>query len=772
MSVHVLGVRHHGPGSARSVRAALEAIQPDAVLVEGPADADDLLRFVGQDDLVPPVALLASVVDSPKDAVFWPFAAFSPEWQAIRWARAHEVPVRFCDLPSGAVLASRAEPSADPDPDATSDAGAGGPPAGGDGSVPDPSLLRADPLAALADAAGYDDPERWWEDLIEHRGLAAGDPLGPFAALTQAMAAVREHAGPGREAEQQLEDRREAHMRQIVRATRVAGAQRIAVVCGAWHGPALVDPLPAVGKDAALLRGLARRRTAVTWVPYTHSRLAFASGYGAGVTSPGWYQHLFTAADRPITRWFTAVARELRTEDLPVSSAHVIEAVRLADTLAVLHDRPLAGLAEVTEATRAVLCEGDDTMLDLVVRRLVVGEALGRVPDTVPTVPLAADVEATARRLRLKRDAGEKALDLDLRNATDLDRSRLLHRLALLEVPWGRPATSDVRSKGTFRETWALRWRPELSVALVVASLYGTTVASAASARVEQDAASAPDLAGVTRLLEAALLADLPHALPGVLGVIDVKAAADLDVVHLMTAMPALIRALRYGDVRGTDTTAIAHVADVTTARICAALPAAVSGLDDEAADQLDEHVSAVHAALVLREDAGVRGRWLDVLAGLADRADLHGLLAGRVTRLLRDDGRFSPVESGRRLGLALSRAVPPPEKAAWVEGFLGGGGLLLAHDPDLLALIDAWVCGLADHEFTDVLPLLRRTFATFERGARQVIGDQVARGVSPAAGLDAGPNGTGAGFGAGDESRAAPAVALAAWLLGGGGRP
>ena len=40
--VHVLGVRHHGPGSARAVVAALEEIRPAAVLVEGPADADAL----------------------------------------------------------------------------------------------------------------------------------------------------------------------------------------------------------------------------------------------------------------------------------------------------------------------------------------------------------------------------------------------------------------------------------------------------------------------------------------------------------------------------------------------------------------------------------------------------------------------------------------------------------------------------------------------------------------------------------------------------------
>ncbi|MEK8144574.1 DUF5682 family protein [Streptomyces sp. M10(2022)] len=41
-----------------------------------------------------------------------------------------------------------------------------------------PSSPAVDPIGVLAETAGYDDPERWWEDVIEHRardGAAAGD---------------------------------------------------------------------------------------------------------------------------------------------------------------------------------------------------------------------------------------------------------------------------------------------------------------------------------------------------------------------------------------------------------------------------------------------------------------------------------------------------------------------------------------------------------------------------------------------------------------------
>src|SRR6185312_4003064 len=98
-TVHVLGVRHHGPGSARSVERALETIQPDAVLVEGPPDADALLTLSSHPEMTPPVALLIYRPDDPRTSVYYPFAVFSPEWRALAFASARGIPIRFMDLP-------------------------------------------------------------------------------------------------------------------------------------------------------------------------------------------------------------------------------------------------------------------------------------------------------------------------------------------------------------------------------------------------------------------------------------------------------------------------------------------------------------------------------------------------------------------------------------------------------------------------------------------------------------------------------------------------
>ncbi|MER5975734.1 DUF5682 family protein [Streptomyces sp. NPDC001857] len=721
----LLGVRHHGPGSARGVRAALEAARPRTVLIEGPPEADALIGLAAHEDMRPPVALLGHAVDEPGRSAFWPMAEFSPEWVALRWALEHGVPARFIDLPAAHSLAWDME-------EETEDGGAGG--------------LRVDPLAALAGAAGHDDPERWWEDVVEHRSAGEGDPFAPFAALEEAMTALRD-AYDGTGVDDDRDGLREAYMRLRLRAAlREHGAGGVAVVCGAWHVPAL-RRRTTVAADRALLKGLPRVKADLTWVPWTHRRLARAGGYGAGVDSPGWYGHLFAAPDRPVERWLTKVAGLLREEDRIVSPAHVIEAVRLAEALAALRGRPLPGLGETTDAVRAVLCEGSDVPLALVHDRLVVGDALGEVPAGALAVPLQRDLERTQRRLRLKPEAREREAELDLRKENDAERSRLLHRLRLLHVPWGRPAASR-GSTGTFRETWRLRWEPELSVRVAEAGVWGTTVLAAATAKAQAGAVAARSLADVTALAERCLLAGLPDALPTVTRVLADRAALDADVGHLAQALPALVRAQRYGDVRGTDTGALAGVAAGLAERVFVGLPPACAALDAEAAEEMRRHVDAVHGAVGLLVETtgpgespdeaadarrgGLRPRWLRVLRTLSARDAVAGVVRGRAVRLLLDEGEVAGGEAARLMGLALSPGTPPADAAAWIEGFVGGGaggGLLLVHDERLLALVDAWLTGVSAEAFTDVLPLLRRTFAAYETGVRRTLGELVRRG-------------------------------------------
>jgi hypothetical protein len=697
--VRLFGIRHHGPGSARSLVHALELYAPQLLLIEGPPEADDLLPLGSRAGLEPPVALLVYAPEVVNKAVFYPFARFSPEWQAMQFALARGIGVRFMDLPQAFRLADSQE--------------------GPDDGPAAQAASRGDPLKPVALAAGYGDTERWWDHLVESRN---GRDLEVFEAIHELMCAVRAQLElPA----SKLEERREAFMRKSLRAAKAEGFERIAVVCGAYHTPALAQ-MPPARHDEDILRGLPKVKTSAAWVPWSYERLSYASGYGAGIESPAWYELLWDKRDALGSEWVTRAARLLRQEDIPASSAHVIEACRLADALAAVRGRPLPGLAEYNDATVAVLGAGDARNLRLIERRWHFDARLGRVPEEFPAAPLQKDLAGLQRRLRMPPAAEEKTLDLDLREPIGRERSHLLRRLRILGVDWGKPAPHSVTGRGTFHEVWQVKWEPEFSVTLIEASRHGHTLEQASAAVVAEKSASTAQLPELVRLLDDTLLANLADAIRPLVDAIEAHAAAQSDVLQLLDAVPPLVAVSRYGNVRETDVGLVGEILDTLVPRLFIGVVPAATHIDADAARELWKRMIATDQALgVLGNQAFSQG-WQDCLARLTRSEATHPLLAGYAFRLLYDARVVEFEAVARALSQALSPGNAPEVGAAWIEGLLSGSGTLLIHDDRLRSVVDTWVREVSNEHFVKVLPLLRRTFARFPYGERRVLGERL----------------------------------------------
>lgn len=709
--IRYFGIRHHGPGSARRLVEALEELRPATVLIEGPSDASDLLPMLHDGAMQPPVALLMYATDDPSRASFWPYATYSPEYQAACWAMRNGAALRFIDLPSSWRLAP-VEPAVEP-------AQAGETPANdqpdtaveGHRAAAAPSIEQ-DPIGALATAGGYADGESWWRDVVEEN--PAPGPI--FAAIADAMAALREAAPApdGREAA------REAHMRlEIAKAAKeTEGA--IAVVCGAWHVPALMTKVPATA-DRALLKGAPKQKVAATWAPWTSPRLAFASGYGAGVVAPGWCQHLWDSpGNTAATRWLARIAAALRAQDHLVSTASLIEAERLALALAALRARPAPGFEELRDAAIACLCFGEALLWQTISQQLLIGNDVGAIPDNVPLAPLLEDLQREQRRVRLKPEALERELAIDLRSESGLDRSTLLHRLNLLGVPWGR-LTDVGRSRGTFRERWMLRWEPEYAVALVENLVHGPTIAQAAASRASARYAEAADLAALAELVFQSLTAQLPKAVETGIGLIEKRTGQTSDCAELLSSLPALADAVRYGQARAIDAAQLGALVRRILVEGALTLPYAVRHLDAAAAVAMRNTMTAANGALALIDlTDDERATWHDAQRAIIHDSQAAPLVAGAAARLLYAAEQLTPEEAGDLLGRALSPGRPVADAAGFFEGFFDGAGESLIHDQPLRHAVDDWVRSLDGDTFTAHLPLFRRAFSSLDRMQRR----------------------------------------------------
>lgn len=707
----LFGIRHHGPGSAASLLAALDACDPALVLIEGSPEAEELIPYAALPGMKPPLAILHYEADNPANAVFAPFAEYSPEWQAMRWAHARGRPVRFIDWPVAHALA--------PDPDAGEDQGEDG----AEAAIED----HADPLDRLAEIAGYADGEAWWNALVE------SSLPGPqvFAAIESAMTELRtaESAKAVLGSSALRNERREAFMRLAIRQALGDETGPIAAVVGAWHVPGLRSAA-STADDRALVRGLPKVKVRSAWVPWSDSRLAAASGYGAGVASPGWYRHLWQlhypepgnlSPAEFAAGWQARVSSLLREEGMVVASASAIEAARLALTLAAMRGEPAPGLAEMHDATLSALCHGDEASLRIVERRLLLGERVGSIDEAVPQMPLAADLERWQTRCRLKPEDLEREIALDLRSEAGLLKSTLLHRLRLIGVDWGRLLDAEA-GRGTFRETWLLAWSPILAVRLAEALVYGVTIEQAAGNKVLAEVRELDDVSVLAERVRACLLADLPDAADRCIDRLQAVAVASSDIAQLMQAIPPLVSILRYGTARPIPQEHLSALVGALAAEINAGTLAASCDIEAAEAQIMRKAMSAYDDALGLFGDTHLRAMWQGELAFIVRHQRAAPAVAGLALRLLHDRQAWPVDEVSAAFSRALTPPAAPAAAGAFIESFLAGSAEVLVQDRPLLAALDGWLAGLDETDFIELLPMLRRGFADFAPAGRQRI--------------------------------------------------
>ncbi|MFI7644607.1 DUF5682 family protein [Micromonospora sp. NPDC049460] len=417
---YLIGVRHHSPALAAVVPALLDAAGAEVVCIELPADFQRWLPYLSDPAARAPLALVGSHgTDGPMG--FYPFADFSPELAAIRWARQRGVEVVCCDLPladpgwtadttdpatdSGPTAGTA--PTADPDPDA---------------GEPVPGLRRSGYAVALGASGTGRDGDDLWDRVVEVRAPGCPPEAVRRAALGVGWAMRTDSAsGDGVPARDLA---RERHMRRVLAEAGAAG-RRVAAVIGAFHAPALLtapsadadaddgsartagtagaaptsavddggDRTYPVGGETVSTAGVAAASTrpvaaptgpvrsvptrpgsattdgggtAITsLVPYAFDLLDSRSGYPAGIRDPRWQQSVFTAGGDPeriraaAARAVTDLCRELRSAGHTAGTGEAAETVRLAGDLARLRDLPAPGRGEVLEAVTTVLGQGE-----------------------------------------------------------------------------------------------------------------------------------------------------------------------------------------------------------------------------------------------------------------------------------------------------------------------------------------------------------------------------------------------------------------------------
>lgn len=708
--VALLPVRHHSPRASAFVRAELDRLAPDVVMIEAPADAGDLVPVIVDPETRPPVAILGYRTDGPTHSVMWPFATYSPEYVAMAWAHARGARIELIDVPIGTALAiTRDDPL-----DRSS--------SGGDDEPVD---------ERVATMLGMRSFEEVWEAYVE---APAHEPARFDEAITAYAELVRDRDGRDR-----------ARQRDAVMAQRIldeigrgTAPAKIAVVAGAAHTAALA----AGDVDLKLARKLPRPvACARTVIPYSFPRLSEQLGYGAGNRAPRYFQRVHDAGcdvGRATLETLLDVGTQLRLRGFSVSLADTIEAWRLATALAELRGKPAPGLDEAREAAVATYGRGDPAIVIAAMEPSTIGRTVGKVASRVGEGPLQAEFWREVRARRLPDRDSPEDVGLTLNDDVQIATSVFLHRLRLADVPYasfvgaGRQRRdTEVQAGGLdaltrVREHWMAQWTPATDVALVEQVVLGDSLGDVATRVLDRALQDAHATGAAADVLLEAVVAACPVMITRALAVCDGFAAHDDDLPSLARACAALSALRSYGGARrdvGSEAV-VARLAATTFERAVLRLPGAAK-VDGDALAPVLRALRGLHE-VAMAGSPDDRALWLERARATVDAFDVNPAASGLCAGLLHLATALTDDEVGQIVSLRLSAGNDPGGAAAFLGAFFEVNALVLVRSRPVVAALDAFLAGIPPEGFDDLLPALRRAFADLGATERRYLLEHV----------------------------------------------
>ena len=694
MEIRYIGIRHHGPGSAKNLVHLLEEFQPDCILVEMPLETEALFEHIGGDLIKPPVSILVHDKKDPSRVSYLPFTIFSPEWQAISWANKAEKTVRAIDLPLAYFKASENYSQ---------------------GLLKDFTKLKfSNPLLKIAQLAGFKDHEQWWNETFEQH-----TELGDYFPLIEYMMDNLRDLNEPTDKETLV---REAFMRKQIRTAAKEPFERVIVLVGAWH-------LPAVKKwsewkasaDNALLKPLKKIKVEQFFIPWSYEQISMSSGYRAGVYSPAWYEHLFVYNEQAVDRWLILAGRLLRQKGFVISPAQISDAAILSRQLAQMRSRRIPGIAECWDAIQAVIGQGHRSILNVVWADLVIGKTVGKVDKSILAAPLFKDLEKQLKSARMGavlNSSDRIRKELDLRKDSNLRASRLFHRLLILEINLAALKQAPETKRGSFSEIWSVKWMPSLMIKLSEAGVWGNSIEIASAKKLVAQAYKTEDIKILVDMLETAQKANLSGVFESIIDRLFDVLVINESSRSLLEIIPGLVGLIRYGDLRQTNVSSIIELLERLIPNISSYLPDFASGVSDDDASAFTDTLLDYNHALDVLGNEDYDKMFNQALLIMIRSEVLSAEIQAASLRLLFDKRVLAMELVAGFMRKELNRSLDWERTAFWLKGFLRSNPDLFLYNRSFRQLVDQWVDQLQEEDFKSALPTLRKAFSGMKRNA------------------------------------------------------
>ncbi len=742
-------VRHLSPSGAWHLLQFLQKVKPDIVLVEGPSNVQEELNDLVDHRVKPPVAILAYTEEMPVHTILYPLAEYSPEYQAILWAKTHHKEVRFIDLPTDVFLAievleeqkrdaasieeQEQEQQVQETLEAEKEEHRSEQEIAKDQDGGELNIYEA--LYKAYDDIDYD---TFWERNFEHN-------LGPDTYRLGILS-----MGEGlREFTQKLDYEgarnivREGFMKYQIQKALQEGYSydKMVVVTGAYHTSNLrnTDSLALTEKE---IHTLPHMKSNLTLMPYSYYRLSSRSGYGAGNKSPYYFEMMWQymqegRLEKLPEYYMTAVVEAMRKGGHIKSSAEVIEAVRLARGLAIMHGGSQPTLQDLRDGAKTCLGEGHFSKVAEAMAQVEIGTKIGQLPQGMSKTALQNNFNYMLKDLKLEKYRSVVAEDLvlDLRENRqvktekaaylDLYRSYFLHQLQVIGI-------SFAKSKGTFqeganwKEEWTLCWQPETEIELVESALYGDTVKMAAAYVLKEKLDTCKHIKEATAIIELAYkcgMSDMVHYAMRIIQNLGVESEA---FDELIDAGFNLSNILRFGNIRRIDTEVLKPLLTELFLR-ASLLMVTAAHCNREATKIMGEAILKIDKIASYHEEIVDVATYIKELTHLSNRDDCNASLSGMACSILLERRLIEREMLIKEMSRRLLPGIPADIGAGWFEGLASRNRYSILGNTTIWEKLDEYIMSLDEEELKPAIVFLHRTFSTFSADEKYMIAENLA---------------------------------------------
>ena len=700
------GIRHFSPAGAYFVRKFLNENRPDVVLIEGPADFDFLIDDIVSKNLLPPFAVMAYTKEVPIETVLYPFAVYSPEYQAILWARENNKECHFFDLESNIMLGLESKN----EDEIISDA-------------PDKIHDKEKTLDF--------DMESFWERVLEQsedmNAYKSGSALFGESLRNEDEVSLRDII-------------RESFMKRKIKEIIDSGIdiEKIVAITGAFHTSA-IQSLDGAMTDKEY-DSLKKKDSNITLMPYSYYRLSKRTGYGAGNTAPAYYELLwqgFIKNDKTYheRKYLSLLAKYMREHGGIVSSAQVIEATMLSRSIANLRGGSIPTLVDLKDA--GITCMGGGSFGEMAMgfAQSDIGTKIGVVPQESMKTSIQSDFLSRLKALKLEKykELVATPLQLDLRENLrvkskesaflDLNRSFFLYRLVTLGIDFAK-IERNRQDNATWAENWILQWTPEAEIQIVESVLKGDTIDEAVAFVLGERLNNAISISEIADIIEAAFNCGIPKIVEGAGRKLDEMASGAVSIHEIAVTTSKLSDMILFGDIRKLDRKPLEPIVK----RLCiraALILAGESACDDMAAVILVEDIQSIHNVFVLHDFLD-KDLWFDKLMEVSNRDDLNTKISGLATAILLDTGKTDENTLRIEVARRLSAGMPAELGANWFAGLSIRNHYALIGRLTLWESLSEYMDSLDEEEFRRSLVFLRRAFVDYSSKEKDMIAENL----------------------------------------------